>query len=100
MPADPLNGIYEKLGELSADVRTVKHNQNNDSQKLDAVAKLVVAVEELSRDRDDHAQRLSKLERGSGQFTGASKFGAWLLQTLISIATAIGAVFAIRSTIR
>lgn len=49
------------LGELVAEVRTVKHNQNNASQKMDAVSGKVDALALVVASQgqlSDHVQRL------------------------------------------
>ena len=86
--ADPLNGIFKELGELVAEVRTLKHSSNNTGQKLDAVGEkigkletLAVTVEELVRDRDDHEMRLKHLERTDVRDEGARGVILWLLQS-------------------
>jgi hypothetical protein len=74
---DPLNGIYKVLGELEADVRTIKHSQNNTSAKIDAISVLVERVDDLAKAKADHEQRLHLLEGESERRKGAVSVAQW-----------------------
>lgn len=76
-PDEPLNGIYEKLGELVADVRTIKHSQNNASMKLDALGGVMKTVEALDKAKDDHEQRINSLEDAEQRRKGAVGLFEW-----------------------
>jgi hypothetical protein len=75
---DPLNGIYKVLGELEADVRTIKHSQNGASMKLDVIGTVVSQVEDLNNARTDHEKRLHTLEDESQRRQGAVNLFGWL----------------------
>lgn len=65
------------LGELIAEVRSVKHNQNNASQKLDAVNRLVEQVKELREEQGKHHFRLTVLEADKHRREGAVGLVEW-----------------------
>lgn len=77
-PSDPLNGIFKVLGELEADVRTIKHSQNGASMKLDVIGTVVAQVEDLNNARTDHEKRLHTLEDESQRRQGAVNLFSWL----------------------
>jgi serine/threonine protein kinase HipA of HipAB toxin-antitoxin module len=66
------------LGELIAEVRTVKHNQRNDSQKLDAVNMLVEQVKEMKIEQERHNTRLTLLEADKLRREGAVGLVEWI----------------------
>lgn len=78
------------LGEIVAELRTVKHNQMNASQKLDAVGHLVEQVKEIKEEQARHHFRLAVLEADKHRRDGAIGLVEWLSRhwpfTLIFIA--------------
>lgn len=73
------------LGELIAEVRAVKHNQNNTSQKLDAVGRqtepiraLVEQVREIKAEQERHHFRLAVLEADKHRREGAIGLFEWV----------------------
>jgi hypothetical protein len=66
------------LGELIAEVRAVKHNQNNANHKLDAVTHLVEQVKELREEQEKHNFRLAVLEADKNRRDGAIGLVEWL----------------------
>lgn len=66
------------LGELIAEVRTVKHNQNNALTKLDAVNQLVEQVREMKAEQDRHDRRLTLLEADKLRREGAVSLVEWV----------------------
>jgi hypothetical protein len=66
------------LGELIAEVRAVKHNQNNANHKLDAVTHLVEQVKELREEQERHNFRLAVLEADKNRRDGAIGLVEWL----------------------
>lgn len=65
------------LGELIAEVRAVKHNQNNSMQKLDAVNRLVDQVKELKEEQVRHHFRITVLEADKHRREGAVGLVEW-----------------------
>jgi hypothetical protein len=66
------------LGELIAEVRAVKHNQNNASSKLDAVTHLVEQVREMRAEQDRHNTRITVLEADKLRREGAVSLVEWI----------------------
>jgi hypothetical protein len=66
------------LGELIAEVRAVKHNQNNASSKLDAVGHLVETVREMKEEQEKHHFRIAVLEADKNRREGAIGLFEWL----------------------
>jgi hypothetical protein len=66
------------LGELIAEVRTVKHNQNNALTKLDAVNQLVEQVKEMKAEQDRHNARIILLEADKLRRDGAVSLVEWV----------------------
>lgn len=66
------------LGELIAEVRAVKHNQQNASQKLDAVSHLVEQVKEIREEQSRHHFRLTVLEADKNRREGAIGLVEWI----------------------
>jgi hypothetical protein len=66
------------LGELIAEVRAVKHNQNNASQKLDAVTHLVEQVREIRDQQEKHHFRIAVLEADKNRRDGAIGLVEWI----------------------
>jgi hypothetical protein len=65
------------LGELIAEVRAVKHNQNNASQKIDAVGRLVEQVKEIKEEQEKHHFRIAVLEADKNRREGAIGLVEW-----------------------
>lgn len=75
------------LGEIVAEIRAVKHDQRNVSQKLDAVGRqtepikgLVDQVKDLQREQEKHSFRLGVLEADKNRREGAIGLVAWLIK--------------------
>jgi hypothetical protein len=66
------------LGELIAEVRAVKHNQNNANSKLDAVNHLVEQVKEMRAEQEKHHFRIAVLEADKNRREGAIGLVEWL----------------------
>jgi hypothetical protein len=66
------------LGELIAEVRAVKHNQNNANHKLDAVNHLVEVVKEIKEEQERHHFRIAVLEADKNRREGAVGLVEWL----------------------
>jgi hypothetical protein len=66
------------LGELIAEVRAVKHNQQNASQKLDAVNYLVEQVKEIKEEQGRQHFRIAVLEADKNRRDGAIGLVEWL----------------------
>ena len=66
------------LGELIAEVRAVKHNQNNSNQKLDAVTHLVEQVKEIKEEQGRHHLRIAVLEADKNRREGAIGLFEWI----------------------
>jgi hypothetical protein len=66
------------LGELIAEVRAVKHNQNNASQKIDAVGRLVEQVAEIKEEQERHHFRIAVLEADKNRREGAVGLVEWI----------------------
>jgi hypothetical protein len=76
---ESINGSTDRLlGELIAEVRAVKHNQNNANQKLDAVNRLVEQVKEIKEEQAKHNFRLAVLEADKHRRDGAVGLVEWL----------------------
>lgn len=70
--------IDRLLGELIAEVRAVKHNQQNASAKLDAVTHLVDQVKEIREEQARHHFRITVLEADKNRREGAIGLVEWL----------------------
>lgn len=73
------------LGELIAEIRIVKHNQNNASQKLDAVAvvaatqtEMIHQMERLESEVKAASSRIGVLEADKNRREGAIGLVAWI----------------------
>jgi hypothetical protein len=66
------------LGELVAEVRAVKHNQNNASQKLDSVTHLVEQVKDMRIEQEKHNTRIAILEADKLRREGAVSLVEWI----------------------
>jgi hypothetical protein len=66
------------LGELIAEVRAVKHNQNNANHKLDAVNHLVEVVKEIKEEQERHHFRIAVLEADKNRREGAVGLVEWI----------------------
>lgn len=66
------------LGELIAEVRAVKHNQQNASQKLDAVGHLVEQVKEIKEEQGRQHFRIAVLEADKNRREGAIGLVEWV----------------------
>lgn len=76
-PAD-INGIYKELGQLVADMRTIKHEVANISQKIDPIAAFAVTQAEHGRKLEDHEGRIIVLETDKHRREGAIGLVEWL----------------------
>ncbi len=65
------------LGELVAEMRAVKHNQQNATQKLDAINTLVEQVREMKLEQERHHQRIILLEADKLRREGAVGLVEW-----------------------
>lgn len=65
------------LGELIAEVRAVKHNQNNSAGKLDAIGHLVEQVKEIKLEQERHHFRIAVLEADKNRREGAIGLFEW-----------------------
>jgi hypothetical protein len=75
----PEHGSTDRLlGELVAEVRAVKHNQQNASQKLDAVTHLVEQVKEMRAEQARHHTRIAVLEADKLRREGAVGLVEWI----------------------
>lgn len=93
------------LGELIAEVRAVKHNQANDSQKIDAVGRqtepikaLVNQVKEIKEEQGRQHFRIAVLEADKNRRDGAVGLVEWFARHwpfagLLIFATAAWAFF-------
>jgi hypothetical protein len=91
---EPITGSTDRLlGELIAEVRAVKHNQNNANQKLDAVNRLVEQVKEIKEEQEKHHFRIAVLEADKNRREGAIGLVEWLSRHW-PFAILMGAVFA------
>lgn len=73
------NGSTDRLlGELIAEVRTVKHNQRNDSQKLDSVNHLIEQVKDIKSEQERHDGRITLLEADKLRREGAVSLVEWV----------------------
>lgn len=82
-----LLAVYEKLGEIGATVREVKHATNNNSAKIDVLANLVAAqgevrstVERVERRQEINETRIDALEADKHRREGAINLGEWILR--------------------
>lgn len=66
------------LGELIAEVRTVKHGQQNAELKLDGINHLVEQVKEMKVEQDKHHFRIAVLEADKNRREGAVGLVEWL----------------------
>lgn len=66
------------LGELVAEVRAVKHNQNNATSKLDAIGHLVEQVKEIKLEQERHHFRIAVLEADKNRREGAVGLVEWI----------------------
>jgi hypothetical protein len=66
------------LGELIAEVRAVKHNQNNAMSKLDSVTHLVEQVKEIKEAQERHHFRIAVLEADKNRRDGAVGLVEWI----------------------
>jgi hypothetical protein len=84
------------LGELIAEVRAVKHNQNNASQKLDAVTHLVEQVREMKEEQERHHFRIAVLEADKHRREGAVGLVEWFARhwPVTLVIAALGAIVA------
>jgi hypothetical protein len=89
MPDRELHGDHHStdrlLGELIAEVRAVKHNQNNAAMELKAVGKqtepirmLVDQIKELKVEQEKHHFRLAVLEADKNRREGAVGLVEWI----------------------
>lgn len=73
------NGTTDRLlGELIAEVRALKHNQNNSNQKLDVIGHLAEEVREMKEEQKAHNLRLAILEADKNRRDGAVGLVSWL----------------------
>lgn len=106
MPTLPSEGRPEHstdllLGELIAEIRAVKHNQNNSSQKLDALGTVATTqtemlrrMERFEKEQERHSFRLGVLEADKNRREGAIGLVEWVsrhwpISLLVGLATAI-----------
>lgn len=73
------------LGELIAEIRALKHSENNTSQKVDAVSRqtapipaLVEQVRELRLEQEKHNFRIAVLEADKNRREGAIGLVEWV----------------------
>lgn len=73
------------LGELIAEIRSVKHNQANASQKLEAVSvvaanqtEILHRMERFEQEQERHSFRLGVLEADKNRREGAIGLVAWI----------------------
>lgn len=66
------------LGEMIAEIRAVKHNQQNANQKLDGVTHLVEVVKEIKEEQARHHFRITVLEADKNRREGAIGLVEWL----------------------
>lgn len=83
--APDMHGVYEKLGEMSATLREVAHTGRNNSQKIDALAEVVIKqglihekVSGHSIELGHHDARLLILELDKHHRDGAVGLVAWV----------------------
>jgi hypothetical protein len=88
--------IDQLLGELIAEVRSVKHNQNDASAKLDAVNHLIEQVKDIRREQERHATRITVLEADKLRREGAVGLVEWISRhwPFTVLITALGAFIA------
>lgn len=98
-----LHGVYEKLGEMTATLREVSHTGRNNSQKIDALAEVVIKqgaladrVEALYNGHETHHQRITVLEVEKHHRDGAIGLFEWTSKhwpfviAIVSLAVWIG----------
>ncbi len=60
------------IGEMRGQLRELVHSVNNQSMKIDALAREVISLGPLASDLTDIKARLMKLEESGNQQTGAA----------------------------
>lgn len=74
----PAGSTDRLLGELIAEVRAVKHSQNNANTKLDAVNHLVEQVKDMRAEQGRHNTRITLLEADKLRREGAVGLVEWV----------------------
>lgn len=69
------------LGEMRGQLREVVHTLNNQTVKLDALAREVVALGPLAADISDIKARVAKLEATDNQQSGGAKLALAVLHS-------------------
>jgi hypothetical protein len=91
--------IFEKLGDINATLREVKHETKNNSQKIDGLAQIVATqgalvekVDSVVAEQKNHHLRLAVLEADKHRREGAIGLVAWFSRhwpfTLLAVALA------------
>lgn len=73
-----LHGVYEKMGELVAEVRSVKHQQQNVSTKLDVIGGMIERMASLEKLVSKHDGEIEELKAAEHRRQGAVGLVEWL----------------------
>lgn len=100
-----LHDVFEKLGDINATLREVKHATNNNSQKIDTLAGIVASqgamremVDRITGRQEINEARIADLEADKHRREGAIGLVEWLCKhwpiTLIFGALAVAVMWA------
>lgn len=80
MPNGHDNSLYEKLGDIQATLRVVKHDTQNLSAKVDGLGQLVIAQGHLKADVDALKAEVQTLVVEKHHRDGAIGLVGWIAQ--------------------
>lgn len=98
-----LHSIFEKLGDINATLRDVKHTTNNNTTKIDGLvhligkqAEMAGALERIARRQEVNEGRLDALEADRHRRDGAIGVGRWMAGhwPFATVAAALAALIA------
>ena len=80
-PTNDDMGLARAVGKIEGQLRELIHGQNNQSQKLDAIAREVATNSKVPAQVADLDSRVTALETDKNKRDGAMGFGGWLLRS-------------------
>ncbi len=78
MPEHDFSALYEKIGDMQATLRVVKHDTSNTSQKVDALALLVANQGHLKEDVTKLQAEVAELRVEKFRREGAIGLVSWI----------------------
>ncbi|HYI39982.1 MAG TPA: hypothetical protein VE053_06660 [Allosphingosinicella sp.] len=72
--------MYEKMGDIAATLRVVKHDTANNSAKLDALGTLVISQGHVAADVEKLKGEVQELKDEKNRRDGAISLGEWIVK--------------------